>query len=118
MPTPTRAFGCLIRFFHRYAFRSTEKVALQEIGPRFTLKLQWLKKGIPTTRSSSDKPIPLELNLDAGGASVEKSEDENKETTSRPILPLKDEEFLWVRKVSISFRYFVRCVISPSCSLN
>jgi glutamine cyclotransferase len=30
-----------------YAFRSPEKVALQEIGPRFTLKLRSLKKNIP-----------------------------------------------------------------------
>jgi ribosome production factor 1 len=79
-------------------------VALQEIGPRFTLKLQWLKKGIPTMHSSSDNPMPLEFNLDAGGPSMEKSEDENKETTSRP---LEDEEFLWARNVSISFHVFV-----------
>ncbi|KAJ1654669.1 Ribosome production factor 1 [Dispira simplex] len=30
---------------HRYAFRSGEKADLQEIGPRFTLKLKWLQKG-------------------------------------------------------------------------
>ncbi|ETW78862.1 hypothetical protein HETIRDRAFT_14859, partial [Heterobasidion irregulare TC 32-1] len=31
---------------HRYAFRTPEKVALQEIGPRFTLKLRSMKKGL------------------------------------------------------------------------
>ncbi|KAJ2221618.1 Ribosome production factor 1 [Coemansia sp. RSA 1722] len=31
---------------HRYVFRSGEKVDLQEIGPRFTLKLRWLQKGL------------------------------------------------------------------------
>ncbi|KAJ3371065.1 Ribosome production factor 1 [Kappamyces sp. JEL0680] len=30
---------------HRYIFRNGEKVDIQEIGPRFTLKLQWLQKG-------------------------------------------------------------------------
>lgn len=31
---------------HRYVFRDTEKVGLQELGPKFTLKLRWLQKGI------------------------------------------------------------------------
>lgn len=30
---------------HRYVFRNTEKVGLQELGPRFTLKLRSLQKG-------------------------------------------------------------------------
>lgn len=29
-------------------FASTEKARLQEIGPRFTLKLRWLRKGLPS----------------------------------------------------------------------
>lgn len=28
-----------------YVFKDTEKVGLQELGPRFTLKLRWLQKG-------------------------------------------------------------------------
>ncbi|KAJ9079791.1 Ribosome production factor 1 [Entomophthora muscae] len=31
---------------HRYAFRSGEKADLQELGPRFTLKLKWLQRGL------------------------------------------------------------------------
>ncbi|KAI9293634.1 Brix-domain-containing protein [Neoconidiobolus thromboides FSU 785] len=31
---------------HRYEFKSGEKVNLQEIGPRFTLKLKWLQRGL------------------------------------------------------------------------
>lgn len=31
--------------FHRYIFKSTEKTGLQELGPRFTLKLRSLQKG-------------------------------------------------------------------------
>ncbi|KAI9498302.1 anticodon-binding protein [Zychaea mexicana] len=30
---------------HRYVFKDTEKVGLQELGPKFTLKLRWLQKG-------------------------------------------------------------------------
>ncbi|KAK3860638.1 hypothetical protein Pcinc_033320 [Petrolisthes cinctipes] len=30
---------------HRYAFKDTEKVRLHEVGPRFTLILQWLQEG-------------------------------------------------------------------------
>jgi ribosome production factor 1 len=30
---------------HRYEFRNKQKVDLQEIGPRFCLKLKWLQKG-------------------------------------------------------------------------
>jgi ribosome production factor 1 len=32
---------------HRYAFTSPTQAKLQEIGPRFTLKLRWLRKGLP-----------------------------------------------------------------------
>ena len=44
-----------------YAFRSTEKVALQEIGPRFTLKLRSLKKGLPAVTTFADPKKPLEF---------------------------------------------------------
>lgn len=30
---------------HRYIFDGSEKVRIQELGPRFTLKLQWLQHG-------------------------------------------------------------------------
>jgi len=30
---------------HRYVFKDGKRVDLQEIGPRFTLKLKWLQKG-------------------------------------------------------------------------
>ncbi|CAB4378138.1 Brix-domain-containing protein [Rhizophagus irregularis] len=30
---------------HRYVFKSKDKAELQEIGPRFTLKLKWLQRG-------------------------------------------------------------------------
>ncbi|KAJ2285595.1 Ribosome production factor 1, partial [Coemansia sp. RSA 2706] len=31
---------------HRYVFKNSKRVNLQEIGPRFTLKLRWLQKGL------------------------------------------------------------------------
>ncbi|KAJ1982124.1 Ribosome production factor 1 [Dimargaris xerosporica] len=31
---------------HRYEFQSKDKVNLQEVGPRFTLKLRWLQRGL------------------------------------------------------------------------
>ncbi|KAJ1306628.1 hypothetical protein OPQ81_007624 [Rhizoctonia solani] len=49
---------------HRYAFRSSEKAALQEIGPRFTLKLRSLKKGLPVLENLSNPPPPLEFASD------------------------------------------------------
>ncbi|EPZ32707.1 Brix-domain-containing protein [Rozella allomycis CSF55] len=36
---------------HRYIFDSDKKVSLQEIGPRFTLKLKWLQKGLFNPKS-------------------------------------------------------------------
>ncbi|MPC36551.1 putative ribosome production factor 1 [Portunus trituberculatus] len=30
---------------HRYEFKNTEKVKLRELGPRFTLRLQWIQQG-------------------------------------------------------------------------
>jgi len=35
---------------HRYIFKNKEKVGLQELGPRFTLKLRWLQKGAFDTK--------------------------------------------------------------------
>jgi ribosome production factor 1 len=35
---------------HRYEFKNGERVALQEIGPRFTLKLRWLQNGTFDTK--------------------------------------------------------------------
>jgi ribosome production factor 1 len=76
---------------HRYMFRSPEKVALQEIGPRFTLKLRWLKKNIPAVRDLGAAPPPLVL------ASEKKEEDESEAPKPRTIPP-KEDEYLWMWK--------------------
>ncbi|KAI9149867.1 Ribosome production factor 1 [Blastocladiella emersonii ATCC 22665] len=35
---------------HRYVFENKEKVKLQELGPKFTMKLRWLQKGTFDTK--------------------------------------------------------------------
>jgi ribosome production factor 1 len=79
-----------------YAFRSTEKVALQEIGPRFTLKLRWLKKGIPAVRNFGEEPKGLvfdDPNLD------ETLSENAASTVSKKVVPPKEDELLWTWKV-------------------
>ncbi|TIB09486.1 hypothetical protein E3P92_03459 [Wallemia ichthyophaga] len=61
---------------HRYAFKSTEKTALQEIGPRFTLKLRWMKRGLPGVKYEVDnRPVEARLanagDNDGGGDAFE-----------------------------------------------
>jgi hypothetical protein len=77
----------------RYAFRSTEKAALQEIGPRFTLKLRWLKKGIPAVQNLGAPAPPLRLAAD---------EPENGLQNDKPIVPPVTDEYEWQWKVSES----------------
>ncbi|THH05980.1 hypothetical protein EW145_g4401 [Phellinidium pouzarii] len=45
----------------------SKKAALQEIGPRFTLKLRWVKKGLPAMHVRGRPSKPLEM----GSAEVE-----------------------------------------------
>lgn len=35
----------LLLFVYSYQFKNSKRVNLQELGPRFTLKLKWLQKG-------------------------------------------------------------------------
>jgi ribosome production factor 1 len=75
-------------------FKSTEKAALQEIGPRFTLKLRWLKKGTPAVQSLGAPPPPLVLDQDG-----DLGEDEKKD--GEASAPKKEEEFEWQWRVSL-----------------
>ncbi|EUC59113.1 ribosome production factor 1 [Rhizoctonia solani AG-3 Rhs1AP] len=61
---------------HRYAFRSSEKAALQEIGPRFTLKLRSLKKGLPVVENISKPPPALEFANDEDDSTNRKPEND------------------------------------------
>ena len=85
---------------YRYAFRSTEKVALQEIGPRFTLKLRSLRKGIPAVQNFGEAPKPLEF--DSGQDESEPKEPGANEPTE--VTPPKQDEYLWNWKVSLYFQ--------------
>ena len=40
-----------IFYFFRYQFKDGKRVALREIGPRFTLKLRWLQRGTFDTKT-------------------------------------------------------------------
>ncbi|KAG6833239.1 hypothetical protein H0H87_009860 [Tephrocybe sp. NHM501043] len=96
---------------HRYAFRLTEKVALQEIGPRFTLKLRSLRKGIPAVVNYGEAPKPLEFDVES--FEMEEKNEKEKESTAdeaaavsndtqpcKPVVPPKADEFLWQWKAS------------------
>lgn len=82
-----------------YAFRSPQKVALQEIGPRFTLKLRWLKKNIPAVQNFGEQPQPLAFDSDP-------TETEPKEAASeqipKKVVPPKQDEYIWTWKVCLS----------------
>ena len=102
-------------YFCRYAFRSTEKVALQEIGPRFTLKLRCLKKGIPAVFDFGEEPQPLALDeppvLDGEKDQEPSAEnlDESPAEPSRKTVPPKHDEVIWAWKVRTTFIYFLFC---------
>jgi ribosome production factor 1 len=95
--------------WNSYAFRSTEKVALQEIGPRFTLKLRSLKKGIPAVQDFGEDAKPLGFDTDEAERSKEGDEispdalEENvtndAKSATRKVIPPKHDEFLWTWKV-------------------
>lgn len=88
---------------HRYAFRSTEKAALQEIGPRFTLKLRWLKKGLPGVGGAFGKgehPPELEISDGEGGeaAAGKEGEKEKPSATGSRVATGGLDEYEWVWK--------------------
>lgn len=85
-------------FLHRYAFRSPEKVALQEIGPRFTLKLRWLKKGIPAVYNYQPSPFDSQAGETAKESPTAADEYHSERKTELTIPPLQDE-FVWQWKV-------------------
>jgi ribosome production factor 1 len=118
----------------RYAFRSEEKVALQEIGPRFTLKLRSLRKGLPAVQKYGEAPKTTEIQVGVeemqdesqareGVNKVGGEEGEDKaegtgedeglweragdgdETSKAVIKPPTQDEFLWVWKVRRSLLF-------------
>ncbi|PWN45346.1 Brix-domain-containing protein [Ceraceosorus guamensis] len=55
---------------HRYMFKSTDKTALQEIGPRFTIKLRSLKQGLPKGAGAWDGEVHFDGKADEATAST------------------------------------------------
>lgn len=127
----------------RYMFKSAERAALQEIGPRFTLKLKYIKKGIPAVHQFGAAPPPLVFDDDDDGedeeAAAAKSVDDGAATNAAvndasveppapatgPAAPGKDEEYIWqwkVRLVPTAFNCNNGCLCAysdpPRFSLN
>lgn len=100
----------------RYAFRSEEKVALQEIGPRFTLKMKWLKNGIPATQDLGEPSKPLEFDIgddeqpndgSEPSADAMMGEFESPATVSTTVPPQANEyEWQWKPELEITRRTF------------
>ena len=92
-----------------YAFRSTEKVALQEIGPRFTLKLRSLKKGLPAVNYLGDVAKRLEFDVfnepeEKADRPADDQESGGSEVPTEAVkpsrkVPPKADEYEWVWKV-------------------
>lgn len=121
---------CLV---NRYAFRSTEKVALQEIGPRFTLKLRSLRKGLPAVKSLAERGQDLEFDTFENDAEGDKAiedgetaedEDEGEEKSedsqakAKKTLPPKEDQYQWQWKVSSSAYQLVYCRLTLAPSPN
>jgi len=85
-------------------FKSIDKTALQEIGPRFTLKLRWLRKGLPAVTGGGSVATAPEQNTmeeeDDDRLSDEEEEVElkggrggkGKKSAKEPKLDGEDEE--------------------------
>ncbi|KAG9029316.1 hypothetical protein FRB95_005480 [Tulasnella sp. JGI-2019a] len=89
---------------HRYVFQSTERAGLQEIGPRFTLKLRSMRQGLPAVNQLGAPKRGLEIAKDE-----DEQEDANAEAQAAQALsqdqalqkPKKDgkqDEFAWIWK--------------------
>lgn len=126
-------------FSASYMFKSTERTALQEIGPRFTLKLRSLKTGLPSNNPLGAPMKPLELAkeeeepdqqyahiAEEGNGEEVDNDEEVEETEERPEEEKKEgkkdgkkearkgEEFAWAWNVSLHLRK--TCLISVMTS--
>ena len=112
---------------HRYAFRSVEKVQLQEIGPRFTLKLRSLKKGLPAVKNLGELSKPLEFDTFDNEAEQSAKPEQSAETQGedamdedeqpgpsepepKKAVPPKDDEYQWIWKVCRVCIHAISCL--------
>ncbi|WVF67910.1 hypothetical protein IAT40_002672 [Kwoniella sp. CBS 6097] len=113
---------------HRYMFASATSAKLQEIGPRFTLKLRWLRKGLPAVTAPDGRAPAGENDDDIDFSSDEegdkKDEDEAMEEMNGPSEPAQkskgkekgikvpkldaeqEYEWKWKPKMEVSRRTF------------
>nr|ASF90190.1 hypothetical protein SPAR05813 [Bartheletia paradoxa] len=80
---------------HRYMFKNTERTALQEIGPRFTLKLRWLKKGTPAVGTAGAVAKKL---MTAAEEDEEEAKKKVEGGEQRDVDVKGQEEFEWMWK--------------------
>ncbi len=112
MPPSTSYSGTVhstILYSCSYAFRSPEKVALQEIGPRFTLKLRYIKKGLPAVKNLGAPSKPLQFDdgeaepQDADMPDAQEQEQEAANSSQnyprKEVVPPTEDEYLWMWKV-------------------
>ncbi|ODO10718.1 hypothetical protein I350_01315 [Cryptococcus amylolentus CBS 6273] len=111
---------------HRYMFSSATSAKLQEIGPRFTLKLRWLRNGLPAVtapdgRAPTGGDHEADLDSDSDGedidqAAIDKKEQDDEDEAMKEIgqpsakasqqkgikVPALDEEqeYEWKWKIS------------------
>ncbi|EIW70093.1 hypothetical protein TREMEDRAFT_30267 [Tremella mesenterica DSM 1558] len=104
---------------HRYMFSSPTRARLQEIGPRFTLKLRWLRKGLPAVTAADgrvpgggdaeEEEISRQEKMDEDEAAAEMGK-ESTEVKGKPVIPSLDEEqeyeWKWKPKMEVSRRTF------------
>lgn len=101
---------------------------MQEIGPRFTLKLRSLKKGLPAVKNLGEVAKPLEFdafedNKEDAIVEVAKQPDAEEEdaemadeTAPGPeqpknkVVPPKDDEFMWQWKVRLLYWCSLACL--------
>lgn len=65
-------------------FASPTKAKLQEIGPKFTLKLRWLRKGLPGVLTA-DGVAPHAKNADQESEEEEEGDEEDEEKTKEDV---------------------------------
>ena len=96
-------------------FDSPTKARLQEIGPRFTLKLRWLRKGLPSVTAPDGRVAhggDAEAGVDEAELLKQEKDDEDdamgelgttQNQSSHPVIPPLDEEqeYEWKWKVSL-----------------
>ncbi|KAL4400892.1 Ribosome production factor 1 [Malassezia pachydermatis] len=91
---------------HRYEFRSTDKAALQEIGPRFTLKLVKLTSGLPKGAGPWDGRFVDELEEAPLPASETAPSATNDAAVAADYSTNDGVEFAWKPKMGASRRNF------------